>query len=225
MEPVKLNVTCVIPNYNGEHLLAKNLPRLLVASKNKRNKIRQIVVVDDASTDGSLKLLREEFPDVVVVKNKVNRGFSATVNAGVKVAKEEIILLLNNDVLVTDNFLEDIDLSYRALKRGYRLLWHPSAKVLHKHETTYGKVYARKSLQLTKEVNQLTFIWKNLTSGNLFRKHVFGLFSRLRKHPGYLRVVIMALTKARIIRRARKKEKKEGSVSDEAIFAKFTDFR
>src|SRR3990172_9201534 len=107
MEPVKLNVTCVIPNYNGEHLLAKNLPRLLVASKNKRNKIRQIVVVDDASTDGSLKLLREEFPDVVVVKNKVNRGFSATVNAGVKVAKEEIILLLNNDVLVTDNFLEE----------------------------------------------------------------------------------------------------------------------
>ena len=65
------------------------------------------------------------------------------------------------------------------------------------------------------------FIWKNLTSPILFRKHITGLLKRTGRHPGYLRIVFMALPKLRGIRKARNKEKKESKVSDEAIFSKF----
>ena len=71
------------------------------------------------------------------------------------------------------------------------------------------------------ERNQLLFIWKNLTSSNLTRKHVSGLAKRVLTHPGYLRIVVMAFTKINKILLARKKEGKEGKISDEAIFAKF----
>jgi len=92
--------------------------------------------------------------------------------------------------------------------------------VFHKHETTIGKLPKNKVLRI-RERNHLLFIWKNLTSPNLFRKHIRGLLKRLTRHPGYLRVLIAALLKLPKVKRARSKEEKETKVSDEAIFASF----
>ena len=71
------------------------------------------------------------------------------------------------------------------------------------------------------ERNQLLFIWKNLTSTNLLRKHVAGLFKRLAKHPGYIRIVFAAMIKVGTVAKARKREIKEAKISDEAIFSRF----
>lgn len=296
----KKRVTIVIPNYNGKKLLEKNLPHVLKAYKYKRNLISEIIVVDDCSTDASVKLIKEKFPEIRLVKHTKNRGFSSAVNTGARTATSKLVALLNTDVVPSKDFLvsvlphfnkasifavslnekgyswakgffkngfvghepgqkskkihttfwvnggsgvfrrshwmqlggmdeilfppfywEDIDLSYRAQKRGWKTLWEPKALVTHKHESTIGKISV-KFRERVQERNQLLFIWKNITSLNLINKHKAGLFKKIVRHPGYLKIVFLAIMKLRWVRWARKKEKMECKVSDEAIFAQFS---
>lgn len=125
-----------------------------------------------------------------------------------------------DEKLLSPFYWEDVDLCYRALKRGYRLIWDPDARVTHVHETTINR-FPKTYVQRVMERNQILFIWKNLTSANFFRKHLIGLFKRLVGHPGYIRIVLMALERIGVLIKARKKEIKEAKISDEAIFSRF----
>lgn len=294
-------VSIVIPNWNGVELLEKNIPPLIEALHNKKNRISEVIIVDDGSTDGSVVYLRENFPLIKVIKHKVNRGFPASVNTGVRTAKSELVCLLNTDVAPNENFLElifqnfkdekvfavslhekglgpaigsfkegfivhypvpeldkvqntfwvsggsgvfrrdiwmslggfdenlyypfyweDVDICYKAQKRSYKLLWDPKAMVIHEHEATVKKSrFSNRVRKIIVERNHLLFIWKNLTSPILFRKHLYGLIKRIIVHPGYLIVTVAASLKIRAVLRLRKKELKESRVSDEAIFSSF----
>ncbi len=125
-----------------------------------------------------------------------------------------------DEILLSPFYWEDLDLGYRAHKRGYRILWEPNGFVVHEHESTVGKLPGEYVSRI-KERNQLLFIWKNLTSRRLFRKHIKGLLNRIIKHPGYIRIVFMALSKLEVVRKLRAREKREAKISDEAIFAMF----
>ncbi len=125
-----------------------------------------------------------------------------------------------DEKLLSPFYWEDIDLCYRAAKRGYKLLWEPGGIVEHHHESTISK-FPKAYVGRVRERNQLLMLWKNLTSPNLTRKHVAGLLKRLVMHPGYTRVVLMALGRFGIAMEKRKREIKEGKVSDEAIFARY----
>ncbi len=119
-------------------------------------------------------------------------------------------------------YWEDIDLSYRAWKRGYIILWEPRAHVVHEHESVINeKHFNKRFMDLIKERNQLLFVWKNITSDSLFNKHKKNLIKRILKHPGYLRVVHLALKKRDVSLKSRETEKKESKISDEAVFSKF----
>lgn len=120
------------------------------------------------------------------------------------------------DELFSPFYWEDIDLCYRAQKRGWKILWEPQARVEHKHEGVISKSYSRQYIDLIWQRNQLLFIWKNLTEKKLFRQHLVGLLTRLRQ-PGYLRVIGAAIIKIFPIILRRSKEKKEGVVSDKII--------
>ncbi len=293
-------VSVVITNFNGREILNKNLPSVIEAKKNPLNRIIEIIVVDDASTDDSVSFLKKNFTEVKTIVHRRNRGYSAAVNTGVRVAKGNLICILNNDVFVSKDFLvsvfevfennpkcfgvslneegygpargffengfvghssmkktkdvsptfwvnggsgvfrrslwikvgwfdeelfspfywEDIDISYRALKRGYEIFWHPDAKVVHQHETTIGRIN-KKYKERIQERNQLLFIWKNITSRRLFVRHLGGLLNRFLRYPGYLVVVFMALSKLKKVIKARRREQKEGVVADEFIFSSF----
>ncbi len=294
-----MNISIVIPNWNGRELLEKNLPYVVKVFENKKNKVLEIIVVDDASSDESVKFLKKNFENVKVVVHKTNRGFAAAVNTGARTARGTLICLLNSDVLPSENCLqtinedfedskvfavslhekgygpakgkftegfighgglsekthvadsfwasggsaafrrsiwmelkgmdddllspfywEDIDLCYRAQKRGYKVLWDPRCIVEHHHESTVKKLNQGWVARI-RERNQLLFMWKNITSRNLLKKHRKFLLRRILKHPGYLRIVLMALTKWKKMKELRKIEMKESKVSDEAIFAKF----
>ena len=222
-----MKLSIIIPNYNGEELCKKNLPKIFDAITLHKDGEVEIIVIDDCSTDNSLNALevlettvKSSYLNIKlkIIKNEKNLGFSSTVNIGVKEAKGDIAILLNTDVIPERGFLvsllphfkdnkvfavgcmdkstengkvvlrgrgigawkrgllvhsrgevnktntlwvgggsgafrksiwdklggfsslynpfywEDIDLSYRAAKSGYKILFEPNSVVVHEHD-------------------------------------------------------------------------------------------
>jgi len=90
-------ISAILPNYNGVDLLKANLPSVLVALERWGGGF-EVIVVDDGSNDGSLELLRRDFPEVRVLVNDQNLGFSRTCNRGFAEAQHSILLAINTDV-------------------------------------------------------------------------------------------------------------------------------
>ncbi len=258
-----MDLSVVIPNFNGKNLLEKNLPKVLDALENFREGKVEIIVVDDGSEDGSasyISSLKKTVANLVFVDNKTNLGFSSAVNNGVAKSKGDILILLNTDVLPEKDFLkpllehfsddkvfavgcmdksregdkivlrgrglgqwkrgflvhrrgevdktdtlwvsggsgafrksiwdklgglnqlynpfywEDIDLSYRALKSGYRVMFEPLSIVLHEHDK--GAIKSKYSPKQVKRIayrNQFIFAWENATDYSLQFSHFFWL--------------------------------------------------
>jgi GT2 family glycosyltransferase len=88
----------VIVNWNGKEILQKCLNSFFV---NTASPDCKVVVVDNASTDGSVEMLQAKFPQIKLIRNSLNTGFSKANNKGIRFALEndaKYILLLNNDV-------------------------------------------------------------------------------------------------------------------------------
>lgn len=266
-----MNISIIIPNYNGEELLSKNLPKVFSAVLNYKDGEVEIIIVDDASADGSITYIKNKISNIKdaykkskinlkIFENPKNLGFSSTVNLGVSEAKGKILVLLNTDVAPEKNFLkpliehfknesvfavgcmdkniedgmivlrgrgigrwekgflvhkkgeinkantlwvsggsgafrksiwnklggfnqlynpfywEDIDLSYRALKSGYKVLFEKRSVVYHKHlegaiETNYSE-FAIKTIAYR---NQFIFVWENATDLDLQFFHIIWL--------------------------------------------------
>ncbi|MBI5031493.1 MAG: glycosyltransferase family 2 protein [Chloroflexi bacterium] len=94
----------IIPNWNG----LRFLPTYLDALRTQTYRNFETIVVDDCSTDGSREFIAKEFPEVRVIAQETNRGFASAVNAGIRVARGEIIVLLNNDTEADPHWLEEI---------------------------------------------------------------------------------------------------------------------
>lgn len=106
-EKVWPKVFVVVLSYNGGELLKNCLQSLSRVSYPNFS----VVVVDNASTDDSFKMVQENFPNVVVIGNAKNLGFSGGNNVGIGYASKqaaEYILLLNQDTEVEADFLEKI---------------------------------------------------------------------------------------------------------------------
>lgn len=250
-----MNLSVIIPNYNGEELLKKNLPKVLLSVGDA-----EIIVVDDASVDGSLEALGVFKGKIKVVKNERNLGFSSAINRGVEAARGDIVVLLNTDVTPERGFLapllshfrddkvfavgcmdksiengkvvlrgrgvgfwrkgffihsrgevdkantlwvnggsgafrksiweklggfsplynpfywEDIDLSYRAQKSGYKILFEPKSIVIHEHEKgVIQRQYSSSGVKTIAYRNQFIFMWSNATDLDLRLLHLFWL--------------------------------------------------
>lgn len=97
------SVAIVVLNYNGLPLLKAYLPTLLRYS-NRYN----IIVVDNGSTDGSVTYLRSHFPTVTCMVHGANYGVAKGYNLALKQIQATYYLLLNNDLLVTNHWLEPL---------------------------------------------------------------------------------------------------------------------
>lgn len=257
-----MNVSIVIPNYNGVRLLEKNLPKVIEAAKyfeEKNKSIVEIIVVDDSSKDESVAFIKTQ--KLRFVENEQNLGFSSTVNRGVKIARGDVVVLLNTDVKPERDFLlplvenfkmdenvfavgcmdksveadksvlrgrgigkwnkgflahargevdkyntlwvsggsgafrksiwdrlgglnelynpfywEDIDIAYRALKSGYKLVFEPKSVVVHEHEKGAIKShYTKYDIKKIAYRNQFIFVWLNATDLSLQFMHFLWL--------------------------------------------------
>lgn len=246
-----MKISAVIPNYNGAKILKDNLPKVLEVLGDA-----EVILVDDASTDDSVFVVKKNFPKVKIVAREKNEGFASSVNDGVQIASGELILLLNSDVVPEKDFLkyltphfsdpqvfavgclqkvgkeiagrgvgkfkkgflvhgpgspdknetlwvfggagmfrksnweklggmdtvynpfywEDIDLSYRALKAGYKLVFEPKSIVVHdQEEGAIRNLYNPKQIKTIAYRNQILFVWANISDTVLFLQHLIFL--------------------------------------------------
>ena len=121
-----MKTTVIIPNYNGKKYLQDCLTFL---GRNKGCSF-ETLVVDDASTDDSCRMVREYFPGVSLIELKENGGFAHAVNVGIRAAKTEYVLLLNNDTVPEPDFVAQME---KMLSKNERF-FSASAKMLSMHD-------------------------------------------------------------------------------------------
>lgn len=98
-----MDISIVIVSWNTCEILRNCIKSIYINTKDLKF---EIIVVDNASSDGSVEMLKQEFPQVVLVENKENRGFAAANNQGLALAKGRYVLLLNSDTLVLDGTIQ-----------------------------------------------------------------------------------------------------------------------
>jgi len=97
-------VSIIIPHWNGIDVLSECIDSL----KGSTFDSFEIIVSDNASSDGSQAWIVENHPDVILLENDNNYGYAGGCNRGVNVAKGEFILFLNNDTIQNPNWLDPL---------------------------------------------------------------------------------------------------------------------
>lgn len=108
-------VTIVIPNFNGERYLASCIDSL----QNQSIKDFDVILVDDGSRDNSLKLVEENYKYVKCIASDKNNGFCASVNLGIKNSVTPYVILLNNDTVADEFFVEEMLKSIKSFKKAF----------------------------------------------------------------------------------------------------------
>lgn len=305
------SVSVVIPSYNGRKLLERNLPPLLEAASRHGAPV-EVIVVDDAGGDDTVRFLAERFPEVAVIANDRNLGFAETMNRGIFAARHEIVLALNNDVLVGDDlfdralgwfddpavfsvtpdmvdprrgesqaitmlkpgvcwfrtrnlqpadlpslegeiplffasggasfyhaeklrllggfdpiyhpfYVEDLDLSYRAWKAGWKCLMEPGTRVYHETSSTIGSLHRKRRIKFIGDRNRTLFLWLNITDRSLVLRYFLCLpFSMLYDIVSFRKYKFVgffwALRYLTRIPALRERRKSVFRVSDRAVF-------
>lgn len=130
--------------------------------------------------------------------------------------KKKFVMLGMFDELFNPFYWEDVDLSYRAMKVGFEILFDPSVIVRHEHESTIGKYFDQLKILKTAYRNQLIFQWKNITDSDLLFKHLINV-PRFILKPGFFD----ALSKLPQILKLRKKTVKLFIRSDKEILNQY----
>jgi glycosyltransferase involved in cell wall biosynthesis len=266
--PTKASI--IVLSWNKKELLQECLDAVKDAVEFEGGD-HEIILVDNGSTDGTQDYVRIQYPDVRLIELDKNYRFSRGNNIGVQCAKNKIVVLLNNDVIVEPGFLgpllrgfdqpdifavtsqifnydqskireetgktfgtlvfgcfhvghsqpveqdelrqyvpvfyagggssaydrakflalggfneiynpgyvEDTDLSYRAWREGYRVLFSPASKVTHKHRSTNVTKLGNRKIDYLIWRNLFVFFWQNVTSVRMFINHLVKLPFRI----------------------------------------------
>lgn len=96
------DVSVIVVNWNTRDLL-RNCLRSIITQTTVPH---EIIVVDNASRDGSAEMVRAEFPDITLIANSENGGFAAANNQGLRISRGRTVLLLNPDTLILDGAID-----------------------------------------------------------------------------------------------------------------------
>jgi GT2 family glycosyltransferase len=122
---MEMELSIIIVNYNTAALLKHCIDSVYASGISHSF---EIIVIDNASVDNSCALIKNEFPEVVLIENKENAGFSKANNLGIKSARGKLLLFLNSDTIVLkntiDSLVEFLNMNPHAGAVGPRLLNH-----------------------------------------------------------------------------------------------------
>lgn len=249
-------ISIVIPNWEGLELLKKCIPSVIKATQNYPGNC-EIIVVDNGSKDKSIDYLKTAFPKIKIISLPENLGFSKGMNRGIKESENRIVIGLNNDTIVKEDFIEplgrhfsnedvfavgakmlgwdkktfdfgkttgrfplgffkikyedidettntlyasggalavdkekflklggfdedlfyweDVDLGYRAWKRGWKNIFEPRSIVYHKKQGSMKKRYSKNEILALARESHFLFTWKNVQDRGLLLLHILFL--------------------------------------------------
>lgn len=251
----------LIPTYNGADILDECLPSV-VEQVDSRGNTDEILVIDNASSDGTKQLLDEKFPSVSTLRLEENKAIFA-LNDGAEAARHPYLFFLNNDMILKpgcidellapfdasdvfavtgkvyqwdrstvqagrrrpafgkgwfwylpagnddagvtihalggqsifhrEKFLrlggidplfspfyhEDLDISWRAYRNGWRIHYNPAAEMIHRGAATAGRLFTPAQIKTIMQKNLFLFIWKNIHDPLLTASHIAWLLPRL----------------------------------------------
>lgn len=147
------------------------------------------------------------------------------VSGGSAAFRRDIWLKLGGfDKLFYPAYEEDRDLSWQAIKAGYRLKFEPKAIVVHHHEQTNKSVFGKRLIEVMSLKNQLLFVWKNISQPKLLGEHLFWLpyhliLTSCRTKGGFLLAFVWALWQLPQAVASRIRSSEHWRLKDEEIFA------
>ena len=102
------------------------------------------------------------------------------------------------DLLYKPFYWEDVDLGYRAWKRGWKVVWDPKSKCVHDHgDSVIANNFSREFVRDTAQRNQFLFVWKNIRDGEMLWSHIMKIPSFIKNYPGpffqAVRFILVAL--------------------------------
>ncbi|MBU1368150.1 MAG: glycosyltransferase family 2 protein, partial [Bacteroidetes bacterium] len=97
-------VAVVILNFNGKFFLERFLPNVIAYS----SEVAELVIADNASTDDSVSFLQSHYPEIRLIENAGNFGFSTGYNLALKQIEADYYVLLNSDIEVTPHWIEPV---------------------------------------------------------------------------------------------------------------------
>ena len=163
-------------------------------------------------------------------RHKANRKISFGVNGWAEggssiFSKEKFIELGGFDSLYSPFYWEDIDLSFRAWKKGYKVFFDPSILVKHFHESTISTYFSKRLIKKISYRNQFIFIWKNITDINFLASHFFLLpfnliFFIVKGEVQIISGFFAALFRINEILIKRQKQQKDFNLTDKEVLKK-----
>lgn len=170
------SVSVIIPNYNGKHFLA---PCLEALGRQTTDDF-EVIIIDNGSTDGSLAFLAEKHPDVQVIALPENTGFCHAVNEGVLASQAEYVLLLNNDTIPEEGFVEallrGIEERPKAFSCASCMLTIDNHEILDNAGDLYsalGWAFARGRGQRAADFNRPVRIFSSCAGAAIYRREPF----------------------------------------------------
>jgi len=121
-------VSIISINYND----AKVTMDMLASLKNLTYSNYEVIIIDNASPSDNPDIIKETYPKITLIKSKLNLGFAGGNNLGVKVAKGDYLLFINNDTIVPDGFMEPLvntlerDKSIGMVSPKIKFHWDPT---------------------------------------------------------------------------------------------------
>lgn len=110
-----MKITFVIVSFNTHELTLKCLDSIY---KFEKSSDFEIIVVDNASTDNSVRLIRKQFPQVKLISNENNVGFARANNQAIAVAQGQYIILLNSDTQLIENLSTPLTSHFHSSQTG-----------------------------------------------------------------------------------------------------------
>ncbi|MCM1262077.1 MAG: glycosyltransferase family 2 protein [Butyrivibrio sp.] len=187
-------ITVVIPNYNGIKYLSDCIQAIEKERQSPSTPEFEVLIVDDASTDGSLQFLRERFSNVKTISLSENGGFCHAVNVGIQESKTPYIILLNNDTKVKSGFIASLYMSIRSNPRIFSvssqmLMWDKPELIddAGDYYCAFGWAFARGKGRAAAAYNKPAEIFSACGGASIYRASIFdeiGLFDE--NHFAYL---------------------------------------
>ena len=100
---MSMDISIIIVNYNTCRVTIDALQTVFASHTLFRY---EVILIDNYSSDDSVRIIRELYPDVILIENQENVGFSRANNQGIRIAKGRYVLLLNSDTLIMQDTLE-----------------------------------------------------------------------------------------------------------------------